>query len=248
MAQESESDVESKSDSRLFYLFKVNSERSKSDAIWLRPRINDVKLKMELDTGSALSIISNRDFWRHFNSLKLKETPIELKTYTGEVVKPFWVLNVTIKHKDQSAAKPPLYVVQNGNPPLFGRDWLSDIQLDWQHIKSLRQTKRTLNLDSLLNKYGVVFGSKLGTLKGMKARLGVKEGAVPKCCKPQTVPLAMCKKVNDELDNMVKRAILSPIEWSDWAAPIVPILNSDGSVRICGDFKVTVNPHLNVDS
>ena len=90
MAQdsESESDVESDSESSLFYLFKVNSERSKSNAIWLRPRINDEKLKMELDTGSVLSIISNQDYRRHFNSLKLKETPIELKTYTVEVVKP----------------------------------------------------------------------------------------------------------------------------------------------------------------
>ena len=165
---ESESDVESESDSSLFHLFKVNSERSKSDAIWLRQRINDVKLKMELDTGSALSIISNRDYRRHFNSLKLKETPIELKTYTGEVVKLLGVLNVTVKHKDQSAAKLPLYVVQNGGPPLFGRDWLSDIQFYWQHIKSLLQTKQTSNLDSLLNKYGVVFGSELGTLRGMK--------------------------------------------------------------------------------
>ena len=57
----------------------------------------------------------------------------------------------------------------------------------------------------------------------------------------------MRKKVNDELEDMVKRGILSPIEWSDWAAPIVPIPKSDGSVRICGDFKVTVNLNLNVD-
>ena len=75
MAQDSESEsgVESESDSSLFYLFKVNSERSKSDAIWLRLRINDVKLKIELDTGSALLRISNRDYRRHFNSLKLKK-------------------------------------------------------------------------------------------------------------------------------------------------------------------------------
>ena len=109
-------------------------------------------------------------------------------------MKHLGVLNVTAIHNDQSAAKLPLYVVHNGGPPLFGRDWLSDIQLDWQHIKSLRQTKRTWNLDSLLNKYGVVFGSELGTLKGMKARLSVKEGAVPQFCKPRTVPLAMHKK------------------------------------------------------
>ena len=58
----------------------------------------------------------------------------------------------------------------------------------------------------------------------------------------------MRKKVNGELDSMVKRGILSSIEWSDWAAPIAPIQKSDGSVRICGDFKVIVNPHLNVNS
>ena len=84
MAQdsESESDVELESDLNLFYLFKVNSERSKSDAIWLRPRINDVKLKMELNTGSALSISSNRDYRRHFNSLKLtKNTHLTQNVY-----------------------------------------------------------------------------------------------------------------------------------------------------------------------
>ena len=32
-----------------------------------------------------------------------------------------------------------------------------------------------------------------------------------------------------------------PVPFSEWATPIVPVLKADGSVHICGDYKVTVN-------
>ena len=40
--------------------------------------------------------------------------------------------------------------------------------------------------------------------------------------------------------------MLKKVETSHWATPIVPVLKPDGKVRICDDFKVTLNQYLDV--
>ena len=42
--------------------------------------------------------------------------------------------------------------------------------------------------------------------------------------------------------------VITQVQFADWAAPIVPVIKNDGSVRICGDYKVTINQATNVDS
>ena len=42
--------------------------------------------------------------------------------------------------------------------------------------------------------------------------------------------------------------MIEKIPFSEWAAPIVPVPKADGKVCICGAYKVTVNPVLDVDS
>ena len=56
------------------------------------------------------------------------------------------------------------------------------------------------------------------------------------------------QKVEAELQRLKDLSIISPVKFSRWAAPIVPIVKKDGSVRICGDFKVTVNGALQTES
>ena len=57
----------------------------------------------------------------------------------------------------------------------------------------------------------------------------------------RSVPHTLRDKVSAELECLFKANIIEPVEFSDWAAPIVPMLKRDGSLRICEDYKQTVN-------
>ena len=41
--------------------------------------------------------------------------------------------------------------------------------------------------------------------------------------------------------------VIEKVCYSEWAAPIVPVVKPDNSIRVCGDYKVTVNSVLEVD-
>ena len=53
----------------------------------------------------------------------------------------------------------------------------------------------------------------------------------------------MHPKVKTELYHLQKEGVISPVEFSDWACQIVPVLNSDESVRICGDDITRINKY-----
>ena len=86
-----------------------------------------------------------------------------------------------------------------------------------------------------------MFRDELGTLKGVKLRLCVDPEATPRFFKPRSVPYAISGKVEKELERLEKLGIIEPIQFSRWAAPIVPVLKQDETARICGDYKLTVN-------
>ena len=77
--------------------------------------------------------------------------------------------------------------------------------------------------------------------------MSVKEGAKPNFFKPWSVPFALKEAIERDLDRLEQLGVVTKVNYSEWAVPIVVVPKPDGSVRICGDYKVTVNPVLEVD-
>ena len=116
---------------------------------------------------------------------------------------------------------------------------MSKIQLNWSKIHHTSSP----GLSELLSKYDEIFQEGLGTLKGYEAKIEVDPEATPRFCKARTLPYSMRHRVEEELNRLVTEGTLEPVDYSDWAAPIVAVVKSDQkSVRVCGDFRMTVNP------
>ena len=137
-----------------------------------------------------------------------------------------------------------IVVVGGSGPYLLGRDWLSHIQLDWRQINQVCNA----SLHSVLCRYPCVFQEGLGTLKGFRVRIYVDPDTPPRFNPAHSVPYALWDKVEKELQRLQEGGTIEPVEFAEWAAPIVAVLKRDrSSVRICGDFSVTVNPASKLD-
>ena len=207
-------------------------------AIILEPEVNGVTLPMELDTGAPVSIISQKVWEGILSKTQLEKSDTGLKTYTGEKLQVLGQLQVQVKYGDQ-VQQLPLLVVAGNEPSLWGRNWLAAIRLNWAHIKQVH-----MGLGPLLQKCHDVFQKELGTLQGIEVKLTVREDAIPKFYKPRSVPYAMRGAIEKDLERLEN---LGVIDYSDWAAPIFLVPKADGSIRIWSDYKVTINPVLQVD-
>jgi len=83
-------------------------------------------------------------------------------------------------------------------------------------------------------------------MKKIQAWVQLKDSAQPRFWKARPVALARKPAVEKALRELEAEGVIKEVTTSEWAAPIVTPVK-DGSVRVCGDFKVTINPQLDVD-
>ena len=219
-------------------LYHVNSGKVKP--LYVTVDVNGNPLSMELDTGASVSIASQSTFDSirvGESMLELDKSTVRLQTYTGEQIKVQGSVMVQVRHNGQTVSL-PLIITEGDGPTLLGRNWLEALRLDWRTIFRVGQRQ---TLPEVLEQHANVFKQELGELKGTQAKIHVDDNVRPRFEKARTVPFAIREKVEEELERLQALGVIRPVQFSDWAAPIVPVLKGDGRLRICGDYKVTIN-------
>ncbi|GCB68232.1 hypothetical protein scyTo_0013800 [Scyliorhinus torazame] len=77
--------------------------------------------------------------------------------------------------------------------------------------------------------------------KGHLARADSVQGAILRFLKSRTVPYAMKREVEEELERLQRLGLIEPIQISRWSAPIVPVLKNDGMEHTIIGYKLTIN-------
>lgn len=100
---------------------------------------------------------------------------------------------------------------------------------------------RSVGVDGIMSKYSHLFQKSVWTIKHFEAQIRLNKDANPIFCKARPVPFALRDSLEKKLNRLESQGIISKVDRSKWATPIVVVPKADNSIRLCGDFKVTVN-------
>ncbi|XP_063377580.1 uncharacterized protein K02A2.6-like [Cydia fagiglandana] len=210
--------------------------------------LNGVQQRMQVDTGAAYSLVNERT-WRALARPPLTQPPIALRTWTSAPLELIGQTTLHVQYKDITCDL-SIYVAKGKGPNLIGRDWFAPLKfsLNVDSNDSVLNLDIDHNTDTIMARHSEVFKDGLGTYRGQPVTIHVKPGAAPKYIKARPVPYAIKDRVEKEIDRLVHEKVLRPVSFSEWATPVVPIIKKSGDIRLCGDYRSTVNQATESDT
>ncbi|XP_052750764.1 uncharacterized protein K02A2.6-like [Galleria mellonella] len=201
---------------------------------------------MDWNSGSLYSIIDVR-FWKQIGAPQLTDAP-RLRAYGNSKLKSLGLTDVTVQVQDQERIV-PVIVMKNADPMLFGLQWSEVFDMEFpKPVYTIRTLQQPTTLKQVLNTYNSLFDDQLGKVKNYEVNIHIKPGTQPKHLPPRPVKFSLKKNIEIELKRLVDTGIVTEIDPNitpvEWATPTVNVIKTNGQVRICGDYRSTLNPVL----
>ncbi|XP_052751504.1 uncharacterized protein K02A2.6-like [Galleria mellonella] len=242
-------DEEYSSQDEIYEIHKIeNSEKDEKFKITLQLHSKE-RHTWELDTGAAVTTCSTEYYNKYFSDLKLVNSKIKLRTYTGEIINPIGICNIKIQYKNKKITG-RLFVLNRKVDPVVGREWLRKlgVRLEINKIEigenDITEEQYKKNLEKLIDQYREIFSEEIGEIRNYTVKFSLKENVTPIFIKARPVPFALKEKVENEIDRLEKAGILEKVTYSQWGTPVVPVVKQNGSVRLCADYRATLNKNL----
>ena len=151
---------ETQLEEEVYNLYTVTKHHNKP--IYVTVAVHKKPLKMEIDMGAAVPIISKSTYdilWSCNDAPPLEPAAITLRTYTGKEVKAVGRINIDVKHGEERK-RLSLIVAHGLGPSLLGQNWLSELKLDWRDIYRVNKLNAS-KLLSILTDHEIVFRDEL---------------------------------------------------------------------------------------
>ena len=224
------------------------TKRDRKGYVYVEVNIQNIPIEMNVDSGASVSCIS-KDIWKKLGCPKLTNCH-SLRGYMNSIIPTKGIAMVDVKFLKQSK-RLLLYVTERNNIPILGQQWMLSlgifIRID--QINNISEEKNVETIEKLKLKYARLFSTELGLIRDFEANINVSKNVVSKIHKPREVPIALRERVELELQRLVNAGVLLPLyntnQQLEWASPIVIIQKDNSNIRICGDFKVTINKYIN---
>ena len=149
--------------------------------------MKDCIFAIEIDSGAAISAVSEEFYKQKMPELDIKKVNLQLVGYAGEklnikgCIEPELSFNGEVK-------KVKFAVVTKEGPPLLGRNFIEAFKL---HIVPMNFVQNNDTKEKLKGE--------LGKYNGMKMDITSAENTRPIFCKPRPVPFSFEKAVEEEL-------------------------------------------------
>lgn len=214
-------------------------------------------IQFEVDTGCGVSVMRAAQFRSLFEDAVISHSNVALHAVSG----PVPVVGQAVVSVNVLAECHELILILCSDDhvleyPLLGREWLNVINPKWREC--LLPLVEAVSAISSLKVPSVEVMSKLfprpflskddnSFIEHFYAKLILRIDFTPIKHGAYSIAFGLMKPVENVLNCWVKSSKAVRVRHAEWASPVVPVLKKDGTVRLCVDFKTTLNPQLRVD-
>lgn len=231
--------------------------------IFIVVNINNVNMKCEIDCGASVSVMSSAVYEKYFDKHPIYGIEKNFVMADDTKCVTCGVMEVVLNAK----FKCQIVIVKSSreSAPLIGRTWLNILYPNWKScfvngnyssssvevnnkIMEVREVDLKMRIekycDEIKMKYAVVFETHVTPIKNFLINLKLKPNAIPQFRKAASVPFALRENVSNQLKELEKNNIIEKVKFCDWGSQVVLAKKKNGEIRICCNFKPTLNPFL----